>query len=379
MQHFLMKDSETVLTLIRLCELFSSTGGDFYVHLPRSFNNFQLGRAAFRSATAKSDLSAFATHCVLGKHRTVKQILEENSVKHGKALNALTRLLESRETTMHMSPLLMVMAALRTFNAMYSEANHQIKNTDGNTSRLPPIFKNLLSKDQSFELEQNLLQVVMVLLYYGANPHAKDACGKTVCHYGTGIDATITSMAAVNMCLGAATSAHCFGKEIVLRNMECEDYNGQGGIAAGYEAETGRRLVYLFGQKTEVKVYNRNILLVEYNENKEKVTIPPMKSVDLVNMRDRMGRTPLSELIKSPRIDVAQFLLHKHEASLDVPNWDGLTLRAIGAMRIASSDVGQLIANEVNKGVHLAQKVSENQCVNCGVTSDQVLQACRAW
>ena len=274
----------------------------------------------------------------------------------------------------------MVMAVLRTFNTMYSEANqHHRANTDGNASRLPPLFKNLHRKDQSFELEQNLLQVVMVLLYYGASPDAKDACGKTVCHYGAGFDATPTSLAAVNMCIGAATSAHCFGKEIILRNMDNEEYNGQGGIAAGYEVETGRRLVYLFGQKTEVKVYNRNILLVEYKENNEKVTIPPIKSVDLVNMRDRLGHTPLSNLIKSHRIDVAQFLLHKHEASLDVPNWDGVTLRAIGAMKVATSEVGNLITTEVNKGVYQAQKVNENHCVNCGHVSDQALQACRAW
>ena len=372
--------------------MFSSDatiGGDFYIQVPRSFNNFQLTRSASRAATANSDLSEFATHCILGHHRKVIQILEENSLKHGKSLDTLVELLETRETAMHLSPLLMVMAVLRTFSETHNEENLIVhseeavlttKDNHSNTSSLPPLFKKLKPKDQSKELEKNLLQVVLVLLHYGARPDAKDACGKTVCHYGAGVDATETTLAALTMCIGAATSSHCFGKEIVLRNMDDESFNGLGGIATGYQAETGCRIVYLFGQKTETHVMNRNILLIEYNEKQEKISVPPMKPVvNLVDVRDRLGHTPLSDLLSSQRTDVARFLLHNHEASIDVPNWDGQTLRALGAMQVATSEVGNLISVEVIKGLREAQKKIENECVNCGVMSTRLLQACRAW
>jgi len=364
-------------------------GGDFYIQVPASFNNFQLTKSASRAAIANSHLSEFAKHCVLGHHRKVKQILEDRSVKHGKSLDSLIELLETRETAMRLSPLLMVMAVLRTFSETHNEENllpeHAeetvlaSKNNQGSLSVLPPLFKHLKPKDQRKELEENLLQVVMVLLYYGARPDAKDAVGKTVCHYGAGVDATETSLAAVTICINAARSAQCFLKEIVLRNMDNESLNGLGGIAAGYQAETGRRLVYLFGHKSEMYVLNRNILLVEYNEKQEKVPIPPTKPSNLVDMQDRLGRTPLSDLLQSQRVDVAQFLLHKYEASIDVPNWDGLTLRALGAMQAATSEVGNLISAEVIKGLREAQKEIENQCVQCKVMGTRLLQACRAW
>ena len=360
-----------------MCKPRPMTGGDFYAQLPHSFQRFHLGRSsALQNTTANSELSEFATHCVFGRHRKVTQILEENSVLHGKALDTLIRLLETRETAMHMSPLLMVMAALRTFSDV---KNPRTNGDDAHASYIPPCVKSHKARAQSAELEQNLLQVVMVLLYYGARPDAKDVCGKTVGHYGAGVDATETSLSAVTMCIGAAKSAHFFGKEIVLRNMENDNYNGQGGIAAGYQAETGRRLVYLFGQKTEIKALNRNILLVEYTCKQEKVKIPPKNSVDLVNIRDRLGRTPLAELMKSHRIDVARFLLHKHEASIDVPNWDNMSLRAICVMQAIPSEVSNLVNAEVIKTVREAQKISENQCVNCGLISTKILQSCRAW
>jgi len=250
------------------------------------------------------------------------------------------------------------------------------------TSTKPPLFKRGRGKQtskNSGELEQNLLQVLMVLLYYGARPDAKDVNGKTVCHYGAGIDATVSSMAAVTMCIGAATSAHCFGAEVVLRNMDDPTFNGQGGIAAGYQAETGRRLVYLFGYENEIPVMNRNIMLVKYNEKNEKIIFAPQKGADLVNMQDRMGATPLADLLKSQRIDVARFLIDKHDASLDVRNWDGLTLRGIGSMQCATSDVGNLISAHVVCSLRESQKREENQCANCGQSGTRLLQACRAW
>jgi len=310
-------------------------------------------------------------------------------MKHGKSLDTLVALLETRETSMRLTPLLMVVAVLRTFGIApeasgrsSDDASPMIAKSTSSGGKIspnkPPLAKRLKQRE-IVTLEKNLLQVVMILLEYGARPDARDVCGKTVCHYGAGIDATETSMAAVTMCIGACTSAHFFGKEIVLRNMNDEVYDGQGGIAAGYQAETGRRLVYMFGQKEDFSVLNRNLQLVNYNQKQEKVLLPPKPTAKLVNIQDRSGRTALFDLLQSNRVDVAKFLLHKHEASLDAPNWDGYTLRGLVSMQAATSGVATLLAAAVIKDIRNAQKKAENECVNCGTTGTHIFQACRAW
>ena len=222
--------------------------------------------------------SELATHCVAGHHRKVKQILERNSTRNGKSLHVLIQLLETRETILRFTPLMLVFCRLRMLATQFFDDSGTLstKKSSGSIQSM----KSIVNVEEGVVLEQNLLKVVVLLLQYGSNPNAKDVTGRTVCFYGAGIHATETSMAATTMCIGAATSAQCFGKEIVLREMDDSSYNGMRGLAAGYQAETGRRIVYLFGRKTEIAVMNRNIRLIQDPfERQIAFTIPPPKNI----------------------------------------------------------------------------------------------------
>jgi hypothetical protein len=350
--------------------LSSLLGGDFDAHLPES------------PGSSNSGFSEFATHCVAGRHRKVKRMLEKNSVRHGKSLDVLIQLLETRETAMRLTPLLLVFCMLRKLGAMSEDTTDDTD--DGRSSCSLLSKKSSSSAKDCTALELNLLRVVMVLLQYGARPDAKDVTGRTVCHYGAGIHATDSSMAATSMCIGAAISAHCFGKEIVLRDMDDSAYNGMRGIAAGYQAETGRRIVYIFGRKSEIVVMNRNIRLVQRSKHENAIVIPPPKKpFNLCDVQDRLGRVCLTELFDSKRVDVATFLMTKHEASIDIPDWNGNTLRSISMTRgsVIANGVAPLIAAEAMKRARNEQKKAKHSCCACGRSGSKEcpLRVCQSW
>lgn len=288
---------------------------------------------------------------------------------------------------MRLTPLLLVFSMLRKLatdeevSVLDDSGTLLSKNSSGSSQSK----KSLGTYKDNAVLEQNLLKVVVLLLQYGARPDARDVTGRTVCHYGAGICATDMSMAATSMCIGAAISAHCFGKEIVLREMDDSSYNGMRGLAAGYQSETARRIVYLFGKKTEIAVMNRNIRLVQEPSNQQKAVMvpPPEKAFHLCDVQDRLGRVCLAELFESKRVDVATFLMHKHEASVDIPDWNGNTLRGLSLMRGSqtASGVAQLIAVEVTKTARMKRKQAENICHACGLTGskERPLSVCQPW
>lgn len=248
------------------------------------------------------------------------------------------------------------------------------------------------------QLEQNLVRVVAELLYYGASPLAKDLCGRTVCFYGASIHATPLSLQATTMCIHAAKSSHCFGKEVMLQNMDTmmsgidatgkdvtKYKNGTRGLAAGYQVETACRVVYLFGHKSTVAVFNRNICLIDAKEE---------LILNLCDIPDRLGRVCLTELVASPRIDVINFLLQQHNASIDIPDWKGQTIRKLSAKKlrdecrqklIPSIDdeviVAQVIRIEALKRARQEQKRIERTCTACShiKLSSESLQVCQHW
>ena len=95
-------------------------------------------------------LTPFGFNCVIGTVPKVKEALEkeaDNSNNEGPPSSALIELLETRETSMRLSPLLMVIS----------------------------MGKNIQSGGR---LDAAQLQVVKLLLQYGARPDARDVCGK---------------------------------------------------------------------------------------------------------------------------------------------------------------------------------------------------------
>jgi hypothetical protein len=165
----------------------------------------------------KGMLSPFALSCIFGNYAKVKKMLEKAASTHPEEPSPdLIRLLETRESSMRLSPIMLIIAMGKIM------ASHDPK-----------------------ALEAGQLKVVKLLLKYGARPDAKDVCGKvrmcketifrpihrlatkgtlathasfpiikTVCHYGMGEMATPMTMAAVDMCIDAHRSSHLFGKKV---------------------------------------------------------------------------------------------------------------------------------------------------------------------
>lgn len=338
-------------------------------------------------ASSLSTLSSFSAHCIAGRYRNVRQLLERSSVRQGKNLSDLVELLETRETAMRLSPLLLVFCMLRKLAE--GEASLRPSKSTSAPDEACEIQSSKIPSENQKEttlLQQNLLKVVSVLLEYGARPDAKDVAGRTVCFYGAGVCANEASLVATTMCIGAAVSAHCFGKEVVLRDMKDDSFNGIRGIAAGYRTETAQRIVYLFGRKKEEYARNRNIRLVQDPCRSQHSTVaipPPDEYFNLCNVQNRLGRVCLANLFHSTRRDVAIFLLHKHEASIDIPDWNGDTLRANSLLRGNQVElgVGQFIAAEVIKRARNEQKHNQNNCSACGKHGwkESPMRVCKSW
>jgi hypothetical protein len=311
-------------------------------------------------------LSEFAIHCIAGHYKRVQEMLEEKSVKtSGNSLKSMTQLLEKRETSLRLSPLLLVIAAGTRISEQDQQQRHSNttstmrrrennKNMKSKLWKLPRPLLCHMNTNQNDDtervdeddhhaaaltvttpvtaLEKNQLQVIKVLLEYGARPDAKDLTGKTVVHYGAGVDATIMTLQAVNMCINASKSSFMMGKEIEVRDltepsntvssyssktiqsptdMTNKKWYGKTGIAQGYIVDTNCRIVYLFGQKSEIRT-------IQPFQMKPVHKIQGPKPTRLCDIPDRMGRVPLLEILDTDRIDVAEFLIVRHQASIHV-------------------------------------------------------------
>lgn len=161
----------------------------------------------------------FAFACTQGKDQLVKSHLEwansEMKARKGAVDPALRFLLESRVTSMRLTPLLILVALGKGMDKI-----------------LPPQQLKILKEKQ--------LKIARLLLLYGARPDCKDVCGKTVVHYGAGIMASPMTMEVVRMCSAAYPSSHLFGKEVVLQGLKSEELNGKRGIARGFVVQSGR-------------------------------------------------------------------------------------------------------------------------------------------
>jgi hypothetical protein len=113
---------------------------------------FAEGGDIFEHLTAKA-ISKFAFACVMGATEIVKAELEkaDDDSKNEHPSEKLVQLLEFRETSMRLSPLLMMVSIS--------------KNIQGNN-----------------DMEREHLEVVKLLLQYGARPQAKDVVGKVSEH-----------------------------------------------------------------------------------------------------------------------------------------------------------------------------------------------------
>jgi ankyrin repeat protein len=302
-------------------ELFS-TGADVHAHFEQQ------------------KLSPFVLLCLTGQIDMVRMELERETsrlkqpwTQHTMRSSTLKALLDRRETSLRLSPLLL----------------------------LASLGKNMVLPFG------DRLGVAKLLLEYGASPHAQDVLGKTVCHYGAGSMANEMSLDLVDMCIEASKSVHLYGKEVELNGMndsnDAIQQNGLKGIVGGYRCDSGERSVYLIKQEKQVWIKPQYLRLLETNGSNQ-------KGITLVNVQDRQGLISLHEVVMYDRVDVATFLLKKHKTSIHIKEMDGISpLRMSLSTGMLMSSVCKMV-NEVNqaeagKRRKKAKASAEIKCAHC--------------
>lgn len=288
-------------------------------------------------------LSMFAQACMTGMHSKVQEMLEELAGESQDLTERpspeLVQLLERRETSLRLTPLLMIVS----------------------------MGKNL-SIDNSSSLERNQVKVVELLLRYGARPDARDVCGKTVCHYGMGAMATRMTMNAVELCVQAQESSHLFGKQVELFGLKTASMNGEKGWCKGFVTDSGRRAVYLPSKKETVTVKPVNLKLVGADE----ASVP--KPTKLCDIPDRLGAVCLLEVIQADRTDVAEKLLKEFRPDLDIEDCDGVSPRSLSIGVGMMSNVAGMVKKAAARQSKQKLKEKERMCSKCGKQESGELQ-----
>jgi hypothetical protein len=284
-----------------------------------------------------SSFSPFAMACICGNTAFVKKtILDSYSHSVHDNKEEMRKILETRETSLRLSPLLLIASAGK------------------NAYGIP---------------RENHVAVTHLLLKYGANPDAKDVFGKTVCHYGAGAMANPMSMEVADMCIVAARTSYFFGKEIELHGLKTAALNGVKGVAGGFDSNSGRRSIYIQDQEREIWVKPENMRLLAMAASEVDVLQEIKNKPMLVDVQDRMGSVSLHEVIMCDRVDVAEFLLQKHKASIHSEDLDGISplkLTTQGGAMLSS--VSRMVAAVTRKEGGISRKMkkkSQQVCSHC--------------
>mmetsp|Transcript_26875 Transcript_26875/g.65313 ORF Transcript_26875/g.65313 Transcript_26875/m.65313 type:complete len:597 (+) Transcript_26875:189-1979(+) len=341
--------------------------------------------------------SSFGMNCMQGDFLRVRYMLEETCDGLSQPLSRqerLRRLLESRETSLRLSPLLLMVSAGKNFPA---------------------------TKQHS--------KIAKLLLRYGASPDAKDVLGKTVVHYGAGAMATPMTMEIAGMCIKAAETSDMYGKSAKLEGLQNAAMNGKMGCVGGFDVDSERRGIYIPELKKELWVKPSNIrittkpvepdptsnisgreaileglkdekmngqegILGKYDPEKERrsIYIPDLKKQvwakpvnirlskqkpNLTDVKDRFGGVSLHEVMMSNRVDVAEFLLKTHGTSIHTKDVDGISpmVMTMGGGMMWSKGVGKMISTIARaeaaadrkeaKKAQNAEKDAGNFCASC--------------
>lgn len=294
-------------------ELYS-IGGDIHIH------------------ATEGAFSSFAFMCVAGLSSAVSKMIEEvtNRVHQPWSRNQeLNTLLETRETSLRLSPLLLIVSVGKNLNSPSPSASPQ--------------------------------GVAKILLKYGANPDAQDVLGKTVCHYGAGAMATNMTLEVVDMCIHASKTSHLFGKDIELHGLTTETMNGKRGVVGGFDPDTGRRSLFLEEAGKEVWIKPENMRLIAPSA--------PVDIMMLTDVQDRLGSVSLHEVTMQNRVDVAKFLLKKHQTSIYTEDLDKVSpFKLSSGMGRMAFDVSQIIMDTAKESGEVNTKIKktiERCCANC--------------
>eukprot|EP00979_Chaetoceros_neogracilis_P009975 scaffold2347_cov287-Chaetoceros_neogracile.AAC.3 len=107
--------------------------------------------------------------------------------------------------------------------------------------------------------------------------------------------------------------------------------NEKNGVVGDFDAGTGRRkVIFVAEEGREVWVKPENLKLCVSSP----VPIESSKIPILIDVQDRMGSVSLHEVVMRDNVDVASFLLQKHETSIHTEDMDGvgcLPLKCVAA------------------------------------------------
>jgi hypothetical protein len=296
----------------------------FYRDLYSSGGDIQ---AIFATGDGQPPLTNFGLSCTIGASEVVIKMIEKAD-QPGKVSTKLLELLETRETSMRLSPLLMIVSMGKNISV-------------GNA-----------------ENPQKHLTAAKALIRHGCRVDAKDVAGKTVCHYGAGVMATKMTMQIVDWCVQAYQSSQFLNQEVELHSLKNASMNGKIGIARGFNVDNGRRVVYLPGEDTPVGIKPENLKLAN---SKSPKALP-----NLCDVQDRLGGVSLLEVLMSDRTDVSEFLLDTVDASIDVADWDGCSPKFMASTPGAQmgSKVGPVIMKHMMKEARKATKAALNSWRN---------------
>lgn len=295
---------------------------------------------------AGGGVSKFAMACASGNLQAVQSELvsvKSTEVQPFSKSDEFRKLLETRVTSMRLSPLVLIVSLGK---ALLMHGSHQ-----------------------QFEA------VAKLLLKNGASPVAKDVVGKTVAHYGAGGMATKMTLNVTDMCIRAAKSHHLFGKDVKLQGLKTEEMNGKLGIVGGFDADSNRRAVYLTEDDREVWIKVENIVLQEQDSECQPYPL-------LTDIQDRLGNVSLQEIIMPSAVrgtivdETAEFLLKKHNTSIYTEDCDGCSpIQMVSSMGIVNGErtVSKLVMEAATKKGRETRKARKQEgltCANCNKTDD---------
>lgn len=298
-------------------------------------------------------VSKFALACAAGKLRTVQSELQRVKSTASQPFSAsieLKTLLETRETSMRLSPLLLIVS----------------------------LGKNIFMPGSQPQFES----IAKLLLKSGASPLAKDVTGKTVAHYGAGGMATKMTLEVTDMCIRAAKANHLFGKEVKLHSLKTEEMNGKVGIVGGFDPDSDRRAVYLTEDRKEVWIKVENVSLLDKATECQPYPL-------LTDIQDRLGGVSLHELVmpseyqKAVVDETAEFLLKKHNTSIYTEDCDGCSpIQMVSGMGqfFGERAVSKLVmeaATKKGREIRKARKQEGLTCANCNDSFDDMLVCSR--
>lgn len=289
--------------------------------------------------------NTFWSACLFGGPGGIELALA-SVVGFGPVPAALVQFLEHRSSPLRLSPLLLITLFIQTpFDRVEPDPKATIPKRGKKGRKLKKKAQRKLTPlEKESEARREKVDILKVLLKYGARPDACDLMGTTVCHFGAASYATTESMEMVKLCQKAALSAHLFGQFVELHGLENAAFlNGKRGICRGFVvSQNGNplRTVHLNGFNNKpLDISPDNIKLVD-----TAIEIGVVRP-KLCDKKDRVGGTALGELSRSNCVDVIDFLINDLQADVDVTDRRGKSF-----MKLVMTSMSPLDSENVSFG-----------------------------